>query len=639
MPTVQEIFDAAVQTHRSGKPEQAAPLYRLILCVDPAHQDALHLYGLTRRHDGSLLQAVAWMARGLRINATLASRHSDLGHALSELGRRAEAVSFFAASLSLQPDQADLALHLGEMQRQVGNPAAAHAADRLAAVLQPDRSEPWYELGVVAYGEASGLANASFEEPIKQFRRATVLRRDHRLAWVNQGIILYIVGELERAIQACHRALLIEPGCDRTLMRLGQAMLALGRVDAARTMLRRACTIAPADREALSNRDRAESYARLSRWVSDPGSPVGLAVRGTFRNTSGYAFMVRQFVRRLDAVGVPLHLQDVPISFLATMDDHQRDSFFEGFDRPVRARALLSFVIPPLAEAVPGLKGLLFSMSETRTVPPSWIRYSLYHDHLIVPTLSSAEAWVRGGFPADRISLCPLGVDTPRPGAVVPRPLRDARGRLFSDYSTRIVNISDFTLRKNLDGLLRVWFEATRADDDAALLLKIGKGTPGEEARIAAYLASVAGSVGKSADMAAPIFVLSGSFSDDEMRSLLAAGTHYWSMSHGEGWDLPMTQAGAMGLTLIAPRHSAYAAYLDDEIALMLPTRPSPGRQPYVGLEWWSPDEVAAVDTIARIVRNGLRPAGSARDRLIREFSWERSGERLVAVLRDLGVL
>lgn len=639
MPTVQEVLDTAVQAHRAGRPERAAPLYRLVLCVDPAHQDALHLYGLTCRQGGGQLQAAAWMARGLRINATLSSRHADLARALLDLGRTAEASSSFAAALVRQPDQPDLALVLGETLRRAGNAGAARTAYRLAAVLRPDRPEPWYELGVIAYGDSSMLADTTNREAIRQFRRACAIQRDHRIAWINQGVILYMVGELEGACHACRQALAIDPGFDRALMRLGQALLALGELEAGHAALRRVTDAAPSDPEAAAMRDRAETYRRLSRWVCDPGLPGGLAVRGTFRNTSGYAFMVRQFVRRLDSAGVPLHLTDVPVSFLKSMDSGQRDPFFEGFDRPVRARAVLQFVIPNLAEPVPGLGSVLFSMSETRTVPPDWVNYSLRHPHLIVPTPSSAEAWTRGGFPAERVHLCPLGVD-PRPlsSGIQPRPVRDARGRLLSDYRTRIVNISDLTLRKNLDGLLRVWLRATRADDDAALLLKIGKGTSGEEAKITGFLAAAAAAVGKTLAAAAPVFVVSGSFSDDEMTGLLAAATHYWSMSHGEGWDLPMTQAGAMGLTLIAPCHSAYTAYLDDGVALMLPARPAPGRPPYAGLEWWSPDEDAAADTIARVV-GGDAEARSARERLAGEFSWERAGERLIAVLREIGAL
>jgi hypothetical protein len=42
-------------------------------------------------------------------------------------------------------------------------------------------------------------------------------------------------------------------------------------------------------------------------------------------------------------------------------------------------------------------------------------------------------------------------------------------------------------------------------------------------------------------------------------------------MSRGEGWDLPMTEAAAAGLRLIAPRHTAYLTYLDAEVAQLIP--------------------------------------------------------------------
>jgi hypothetical protein len=51
------------------------------------------------------------------------------------------------------------------------------------------------------------------------------------------------------------------------------------------------------------------------------------------------------------------------------------------------------------------------------------------------------------------------------------------------------------------------------------------------------------------------------------MPGLFAAASHYWSMSHGEGWDQPMIEAAASGLRLIVPRHTAYLEYLDADVA------------------------------------------------------------------------
>ncbi len=640
MLTIQDLLSTAVATHRAGEVARAASLYGLILRFDPAHPDALHLGGLVHQQRGDWKAAVAWMERGNRIDASLAGRHAERGDALRQLGRNEAAAEAYRCSLRRRPDHSDTLFALAETLRRIDRIEEARASYRRAIALQPDLPEAHYGLGVMAYGDNTVLAATSHGEAAHQFRRAVILRRDHVLAWINLGVILYMLGNLRQAGRACRNALSVNPGFDRAIMRLGQTWLASGDLDAAWVALRRAVAIDPTDPEAVGMRDRAAEHRRLSIWAGDMSLPEGLALRGTFRNTSGYAYMVRQFVRQLDAAGVRLHLLDVPLSFLQTMSAEKREPFFERFDQPIRARALLNFVIPNLAEPVPGLDSIVFSMSETRSVPPDWLAYSLRQRHLIVPTPSSVDAWTRSGFPVERIHLCPLGVD-PRPlsTGISAMMIGDGVGRRFSDYRARFLNISDLTLRKNLDGLLRVWLRATGPDDDAALLLKLGKGNAGEDALVRGLISSAVAATGRRTSDAAPIFLVSGSFSDDEMTSMMAAATHYWSMSHGEGWDLPMTQAGAMGLTLIAPRHSAYTAYLNEDVALMLPASPSPGRAPYCGLEWWSADEEAAANILACVIREGLTPPRSARDRLARDFTWEQAGRRLVETLGGIRAL
>lgn len=637
MPTINDILTLAIQHQQARRFDQAATLYAVLLMHDPGQADALHLLGLVRQEQGRGETAVALMARGLRVNDSLASRHNDLGTALFNLGRLEPAAAALRQSLRRRPEQPAAWRMLGEARRRDGRGGAA-AAYRCAVALQPELADAWYGLGAVIQGDETVLMATANATAATLFLRAARLRPDLLFAWVNLGIVLYVIGRLEEAEAALRRALAVLPDFDRALLRMGQTRLALGDVAGAANVLRWAGVRAPGDPEIALAQERAKTFQGLSRPPAT--APAGLAIRGTFRNTSGYAFMVRQFVRQLHARGLPVQLMDVPVSFLKTMDDGQRDPFFDSFHGPVRSRALLNFVVPNLAEPVPGLSGALFTMSEMRRAPPDWVAYSLRQEHVIVPTPSSAEAWIGAGYPESRVRICPLGVD-PRPLASLTTPMTvvDAQGRRLADYRTRVANISDLTSRKNLDGLLRVWLRATSPHDDAALVLKLGKGSPGEKPQIGAFLNSVAAAVGKSVADAAPVFIVSGAFSDDEMTALLASATHYWSMSHGEGWDLPMTQAGAMGLTLIAPRHSAYTAYLDDDVALMLPVRPTPGRPPYAGLEWWTPDEDAAAETLIRVVRDGLAPPASPRPRLTRDFSWERAGERLFAVLQDIGAL
>src|SRR5262249_27243660 len=157
-----------------------------------------------------------------------------------------------------------------------------------------------------------------------------------------------------------------------------------------------------------------------------------------------------------------------------------------------------------------------------------------------------------------------------------PLPLRLADGRSFAQFSVRFLNVSELGPRKNLVGLLRAWLQATSADDDAALIVKLGCYAPGWPELFQHQIGQLELELGRRLSEAAPIPFLSELFSDAEMPRLFAAATHYISVSHGEGWDQPMVEAAASGLRLIAPDHSAYAAYLDSSIAYLIPSRQVP---------------------------------------------------------------
>ncbi|PYM14317.1 MAG: hypothetical protein DMD81_18340 [Candidatus Rokuibacteriota bacterium] len=118
-----------------------------------------------------------------------------------------------------------------------------------------------------------------------------------------------------------------------------------------------------------------------------------------------------------------------------------------------------------------------------------------------------------------------------------------------------------------------MWLRATRRGDDAILIVKVGRFPPGATVHLMRDLDATERAIGTSRREAAPMLFTEQILADRDMPRLFAAATHYWSMSHGEGWDQPMIEAGATGLRLIAPMHSAYTAYLDGSIARMIPAR------------------------------------------------------------------
>lgn len=522
-----------------------------------------------------------------------------------------------------------VALHNGGQTER----AAALYRDVLA--VEPNQPHALHLLGLQ-------MRRAGFEaEGTALMARSLVLVPTLASALYNQGGALQDLGRLDEAIAHFRRKLEVDPDCGVTLIRLGSEALARGRLDEAGRLLRRAIVLdgdGPFASRLRRSLERVDTARGIAHDAADPSLPPGLVVRGAFRDNSGYAYKVRQFVRHLVDAGVRVRLVDLNHDDVDNLPDDQIDPLLRTLDRPVRAKAVLSFTTPVVVEAIPGLKTINYTVFEALDILPLWAVHSRRHDHVVVATDSSRQAWLRAGHPPDRIHICPEGVERLEPGRVAPAAILDHTGRRLADYRVRILNVSDLNSRKNLEGLLRVWLRATRAEDDAALLLKAGKGG-GASGTLRDLVARLMAETGRTLAQAAPLFLIEGKLSDTDMMSLHAAATHYWSMSHGEGWDLPMAQAGAMGLTLLAPDHSAYRAYLDNRVAYMIPSRVTPALDGYRGRDWWTPDEEEAARLLRAVIDDPDGTRRSAREHLLEHFDWRSAAHRLIGLLRGLDAL
>ena len=504
-----------------------------------------------------------------------------------------------------------------------GRPAAAAARFRLLLIADPAHADVLHRMALVA------RARGRFDEAAVFAWRAAHAQPALFGAHATLGQTRQTLGDAAGAETAYRRFLALSPAHPDTWTRLCCAWMTQGKGEEADRGLRRLCETGMADETARLAALRRDRYRRIAAAAQDASLPAGVAVRGVFRGPSGYAFQNRRFVRHLVKAGVRVHLMDLlyePEQACAVTDD----PLFAELDRPVRAKAMITFSTPTMVEKVAGLKTINYSLIETSRIMPIWARYSRTHDHVVVATRSSRDAWIAGGVAPERVSVCPEGVDSP--GTVAPMLIAANGGSLrpVSDYRVRFLNISETVPRKNLIGLLRVWLRTTRADDDAVLILKCGG--RGDGAQLAEMVVAAIRQTGAPYQQAGSVALLDARLSDEDMLGLTAAATHYWSMSHGEGWDLPMTQAGAMGLTLIAPAHSAYLDYLDPRSAHLLPVVPSPAVGPYDGVDWWTPDEDAAAALIRRIIDDPDSHRRDARAALA-PFTWDAAARRLIDIL------
>jgi glycosyltransferase involved in cell wall biosynthesis len=371
----------------------------------------------------------------------------------------------------------------------------------------------------------------------------------------------------------------------------------------------------------------------------------GLIVKGPFVGSSGYAHLTREFVKELVRQGIRVQLVELQ-GWGGALPDEARDNWLRSLSEPVESGIVLHFAMPHQVEVVPNKLNVNYTMFEADRIPASWVARGMRHDLVIVPTESSRRAWVDSGIEESSLHICPLGIDARLfAQEFPPMRLQVPDGRLLEEYRCRFLNISELRQRKNHVGLLRAWARATTPHDDAVLILKMSAYQSHVVGQFQQDLDEMQQRLGKSLREAAPVFFLMAVYPDELMPKLYAAATHYLSMSFSEGWDLPMMEAAASGLHLIAPEHSAYTTYLDRTVAHMLACEEVPaafdgllGREDAVffkGANWWRPDEDAAVALIRAIIDGTMHEKLSPRQRILDTFTWERATSRLIKLLEE----
>lgn len=370
-----------------------------------------------------------------------------------------------------------------------------------------------------------------------------------------------------------------------------------------------------------------------------------LKIVGPYKGGSGYDRLTRAFVREFIRRGVRVELHDLP-GWSIPLPEHAF-SVFDRFAVPVDAEMVVHFTMPPHAKPEPGRCNVNYTMFEAERIPADWVDFAQAHELILVPTEAAFRAWADSGVPETKLRVCPLGVDDEfisQPST--PMEIATPDGRPLASFRSRFLQIGELRPRKNHVGLLRAWMKATRRDDNAILILKVNAVQDQALQQFQEDVLEMQRRLGRSAAEAAPVVVLADSLPDDMMRSLYASATHYVSLSHGEGWDLPMMEAALSGLALIAPAHSAYLTYLREEEAYLIPAPLGParfegklGREDAVffhGLRWWHPDEDAAADVIRHIVGGNAPPKRSPRERIAAEYSWEKAAASLLAAIGEL---
>lgn len=371
--------------------------------------------------------------------------------------------------------------------------------------------------------------------------------------------------------------------------------------------------------------------ARLSTSHTAPSRPLLVELEGPLFEASSYACIHRHLARALQTeAGVQVQLRptqetrsEIPCDLAHLLRrDRRRPDFTIRAGWPV---------LPHPPDAGRWIQRIDWEYG----APPRDLASLLDHgpDEIWVHSRHVERGLIRAGLPEERIWRLAHGIDPTmfhpdRPPLPEIAALPDRCNFLF---------VGGPIWRKGADLLLQTWLEEFRREDPVRLILRL----PGVDASYADQ--GLADTFRKAAAHKATgeILILERDLDDAQMGQLYASADLLVHPYRGEGFGMPMLEAMACGLPVLATEGGAADDFLEHGVWLRLPSREVQVDidQDCLGQPWaLDPDQLALRETLRKFPAQAAAWRLEARQRsqkIQERFSWQRIAQQMLAHLRQ----
>jgi GT2 family glycosyltransferase len=301
---------------------------------------------------------------------------------------------------------------------------------------------------------------------------------------------------------------------------------------------------------------------------------------------TGYAMSCRELLRALDYLGVRAtyrYAYGPKTPFYLLEPESSGDYLMEvirGRSEPRRPPLSVVYGQGDVFWRNRGHRKVGFTMLEVDGFPKDWVAEANKMDEVWVPTGFNRQGFLSSGLkrPIHRI---PLGVD---PNYFHP----GIQG--FPNPAGEFVFVSNFEWgeRKEPWLLLKTFNDEFSSEEPVRLLCKIINVDPMKSIRNEINKLQLKATGGKIS------FLLNREFPHYQLGAFYRSGDCFISAGRGEGWDMPLMEAMACGLSTIATDWGAHTEFAHEGICFPLKVRktiPAVAKCPYYeGFSWADPD-------------------------------------------------
>lgn len=282
--------------------------------------------------------------------------------------------------------------------------------------------------------------------------------------------------------------------------------------------------------------------------------------------------------------------------------------------------------------AMPGFK-LHYVIWETTKLPDSWLEPLREADRYWVPCRQAKDMMVQNGFSANAVDVVPLGMDVS-----VFHPEVEPEPVIANLDGFKFIHVGRWQHRKGTADLLRA-FDAEFAGDPGVRLILSCANPKRPDINIAAELKAM------NLSCLDQLTFLGDGIGNERMAGILAAADAGVFPTRSDPWGLPISEAMACGLPVIATHYSGPADFMTVNTGYPLSWEPAPCPWMPAAMAdgdygmWSEPDFTELRLLMRRIYENRdeARAVGArAAAHIAENWTWDHAAEKAMAAMAAL---